>query len=675
MPNAENSAGPAASAGATSARSQILWISAACVVLLAGIGWLVFDSIPKQAAVTPTDNKPAPGTTDSNKPPEEEIPLEGGPRQILACYHTRRGSTPFQVMTAYKQVRVPVERLLERVPDFIEALGVMADRGQRLPREFLRVDQEMEKTIDTLGEKRRNMASYTAYIDPYTGEVIAYDLALTEGGVPQRFIGRLSKAGIMLRVYQGGEQTDQNEITFPTNTHVLPPRMDFIRVWFQRHPEIKEPVRWSLFIPEASTFVGLVARPLGTETIPVQGRKVDCARYDVEVRSTQAREDVVSYQRMWFDLREGVMVKRLDYEEDVQPDDARVTERIASEDREAIQYLALRPPELPEAKPFPYPLDRDLVYFVKARDKKLGKVRVRFSRQDADNLGPGGYVSIGQVLLDAQGSTRNETAVTRLDSRFLPIAYRAEGDEEVETKAKYRVEALFTGGRTKIEFFRDIQAAIEGASPANPERVGSRPLHGDDEPEPSQIPGVPLRLVSLKQVEEEAEPPPAARARKVHHALDRPLDEGTFLYDFHRVEHLALLALRLPVPNKAPEGKDQGALIYQRAAMYSIRRNLGGILTFRIRPEPRPEAPKDDPDLAEDLEEENEQLWIAHTGGALLPCQMLLTSDGRLLQLTCSYGSGEVTYTLDDPIMHRRERNAQKRRGQEGPTLLRPPWF
>jgi hypothetical protein len=39
------------------------------------------------------------------------------------------------------------------------------------------------------------------------------------------------------------------------------------------------------------------------------------------------------------------------------------------------------------------------------------------------------------------------------------------------------------------------------------------------------------------------------------------------------------------------------------------------------------------------------------------------------------YGAHEIVFTLDDPIMQRREEKIRVLRGQEGPTLIRPPWY
>jgi hypothetical protein len=58
-----------------------------------------------------------------------------------------------------------------------------------------------------------------------------------------------------------------------------------------------------------------------------------------------------------------------------------------------------------------------------------------------------------------------------------------------------------------------------------------------------------------------------------------------------------------------------------------------------------------------------------------MPSQSLLAPDGRLLQFRGQYGSQEIVYTLDDPIMQRRAEHARRRPVQEGPVLIRPPWY
>jgi hypothetical protein len=58
-----------------------------------------------------------------------------------------------------------------------------------------------------------------------------------------------------------------------------------------------------------------------------------------------------------------------------------------------------------------------------------------------------------------------------------------------------------------------------------------------------------------------------------------------------------------------------------------------------------------------------------------MPSRSLLAPDGRLLQFRSQYGSQEIVYTLDDPIMRRRAERARHRPVQEGPVLIRPPWY
>jgi len=39
------------------------------------------------------------------------------------------------------------------------------------------------------------------------------------------------------------------------------------------------------------------------------------------------------------------------------------------------------------------------------------------------------------------------------------------------------------------------------------------------------------------------------------------------------------------------------------------------------------------------------------------------------------YGSSDVTYTLDDPVMRHRAAAAKRKQLQEGPRIIRPPWW
>ena len=68
-------------------------------------------------------------------------------------------------------------------------------------------------------------------------------------------------------------------------------------------------------------------------------------------------------------------------------------------------------------------------------------------------------------------------------------------------------------------------------------------------------------------------------------------------------------------------------------------------------------------------------LVLAKVGGQPMPGQALLDASGRLLQWTTRCGTEEIVYTLDDPAMHRRERRGDRAPVQEGPLLIRPPWY
>ena len=110
-----------------------------------------------------------------------------------------------------------------------------------------------------------------------------------------------------------------------------------------------------------------------------------------------------------------------------------------------------------------------------------------------------------------------------------------------------------------------------------------------------------------------------------------------------------------------------------------MRQNLTGIPQFAIQPEYR--APKQttselDPDLksAETLPDDP-PLFVAGTSHSMMPCTMLLDAAGRLMQLNMKYGAHEIVFTLEDPVMQHREEKLRELRGQEGPVLIRPPWY
>jgi hypothetical protein len=157
-----------------------------------------------------------------------------------------------------------------------------------------------------------------------------------------------------------------------------------------------------------------------------------------------------------------------------------------------------------------------------------------------------------------------------------------------------------------------------------------------------------------------------------HQELNRPLTPGTYLFDFNRLEHLQALVYKFVLP-KLPAKDEVPETVYQKAALFFVRQNRGGVLMFEITPEPKLQA-KGRKHTAADDDGEG-QLFIVSVANAMMPCSMLLSPDGRILELCMKYGSGEITYTLDDPIMRRRAERAQRETLKKGPMLLRPNWW
>src|SRR5205085_10078084 len=114
---------------------------------------------------------------------------------------------------------------------------------------------------------------------------------------------------------------------------------------------------------------------------------------------------------------------------------------------------------------------------------------------------------------------------------------------------------------------------------------------------------------------------------------------------------------------------------FQKAALYLVRQNRCGVLLFEIRNEVKPKLTERQKRCLADEDLKEPPLFVASATAAMMPCRMLLTPDGRILELAMKYGSGDVSYTLDDPIMRRRAERARIQKLQEGPKLVRPPWF
>jgi hypothetical protein len=449
--------------------------------------------------------------------------------------------------------------------------------------------------------------------------------------------------------------------------------MEFIHQWFQNNAEARqksEPVKFSVFIPEVMAFVWLVAKPLGSQVIPVKDRNYDCERYDVRTVSTQGSEGLQARQEMWFDKRSGLLMKREDFETTFAPGDAPVTERGGPEDLAKVRPLVVRAPELPE-KTFPYQFGDELVYRVRVGDGELGQLNFQFKR--ADGAGAGAdeqFMATARVNLEARGAVRHESAVTRFNSRWQPVSYLAAGDEMTDAKATYKVEAKVGQGKAEVTIQRQIEPAA-AAQPTPPPKAGvASALPESDWHDP-------LKRVPIGDDEAGAQEA-ALVPRAVSQTFGRTLYAGTYLFDHNRLEHLAAVAYRFSLPLAAQAGEkptDAPVVAWQKVAFYAVRQNRSGVVLFEIRPEPKAVLTERQQLRLTPAERNEPRLYVASATSPLLPCRMLLAPDGRLLELSLKHGNQEVVYTLDDPIMRRRAERAKKQKLQEGPQIIRPPWW
>ncbi|MCY3018637.1 MAG: hypothetical protein NTW87_06355, partial [Planctomycetota bacterium] len=167
--------------------------------------------------------------------------------------------------------------------------------------------------------------------------------------------------------------------------------------------------------------------------------------------------------------------------------------------------------------------------------------------------------------------------------------------------------------------------------------------------------------------------------------ISRALSPGTQLFDFNRVEHLATLVYRFPLPPPGPvtapgekgekKQETKPPIAYQKAALFAVRQNLCGVVLFEIKPEAQPGLTERQRRRQGATAGDDPQLYVVTANNPMLPCRMLLTPDGRLLELALKHGSREVVYTLDDPIMRRRAERAKHKKLDDGPQLIRPPWW
>lgn len=677
---------------------------AAAIVVLSIAVWWSIPSAPKH--LTPganTGGPVAPAETKIPVPPPQQIapPIapsaatptnvyigrdQGFGRKVNSIFTTRKKEVLYQALIRYEPVDVPSEE----VPGIKEILQFYGRQGRELPRTLKRIDQEMEMTTDNLGVPLRFITSIKMFLNPDGGRVVAYDMAQTTGGQPQRMLGHVSKNGMAIEVYRGGTLADKQEVTFVRDTFI-PVEFSFVHQWYEA-PENRdalrkrEQVKFSIFVPEAMAQVLLLVRPMDDQVIAVNDATYDCAHYEVMTVSTQSAEGLFARQEMWFDKATRVMMRRQDFDASMANADAPVTELEPYSRVEQLGRLSPLPVLAPDV-PFraaDYLLDRDFNYKVTAREQDIGEVRVQFSKFQNGGKEPPfmpekldakpTYFSTSHVRVDTGGSLRNEIAVTLYDDKWQPIHYETHGEENTGVKLNYHVAAQIGNEKIRVATHRDAlqelkasaayQGAVAGAE------TGIQYKNGDDESAwRDPLKRVPVSDDDAKSQESESAP------RILDQSWVRPLPENVFISDFNRVEHLALLAARLPLPPLPEKETDPVKLAYQKAAMYLVRQNRCGVLLFETRPEPKPKLTERQKKRRTDDELKEPQLYVANVTAAMMPCRFLMTSDGRILELNMKYGSGDVTYTLDDPIMQHREEAAKKKQLQEGPRLVRPPWW
>jgi len=648
---------------------MLLRVAFALLFVILFIGGIIYVQRPAPTATRidpPVVKRPAPRTPQAHQ--------DQGSKNLYIGHTDATSSTAHTVLTTRKSEKVyqalvryqPRQVAVAEVPGLPDLQQIM-----QLPSTVMRLDQDTEMLIDNLGEPSRSVTSSHLYLDPVTAHVIAYDIANTSGGQAQRFVGHRTKSGITIDVFRGGEVVDRHEVPFASRDTFIPVEMEFIHQWYESDAEAREasrPVTFSIFIPEVMTTLYLIAKPMGTQVIPIKDSTHECARYEVTTVSTQSVEMLKGRQEMWFDKRTGLLMKREDFEASLGPGDAPVTERGAMQHLAQVEELMVRPPPLP-AKAFPYALERDLVYKIKVRDGDIGRLRFSYSQVPAKSKVKNTYSATATVSLDAKGSSRHEASTTGFDENWMPVVYEAVGDEygDGDATANYKVRAELGAGNIEVTLHRDVlDAPTGGGSGAAKPIAKTEPAAESDWRDP--LVRVPITDEEMKAQQTDA------KQRTSDHVQKRRLSTGTYLFDFNRVEHIAAMAYRLPLPKVAANPEEQKAE-HQKVAIYSVRQNRCGVIMFEIKPEPRPALTERQKLRVAARDREDPQLYVANCASAILPCRMLLKEDGTLMELTLKLGNNEVTYTLDDPIMRRRTERTKKQKMQEGPQLIRPPWW
>lgn len=620
----------------------------------AGLCLLLGCSSPSSKPVEP-GRADGPSSVASRKAPDPDEKFQVGTatavvpasdRKVVAAFITQSGGVPYRSARIFEAQTLP----FSKVPGSGDVAARLALLGQPTLDQVVCIDRLSEALVDSLGQKIHTIGSYRAYLEPVYGQTVAFDLATSSGGVPQRMVGHLTKNGCHLVLYRGGRLEEEKDIEFAPGVEIFPVDVEFVHYFFERNKDREEMVR-TLFVPEIAGFAEVSATREGTETIASGGRNYECAKYLLRTGSSKAREGITTQQYVWFDKQQGMLIRRADVKSHSGYET--VVERVEPEQLTTLTALVVRSPQIVARRPFPYPLDRELLYQVRMGDQRLGEIRVSFARQPADAKGPEGWRSRALVNLNMKNeqetNARQEEAVTRFDAGFYPIDYLAIGQETAGGRAEYTLHARFSDGTVGLRVRRESgpRDLKKPAAETTPTGVG---VDWDE----------PLRRISIAGDDRDND----ENQWKVQNVrYERPLSANVFAFDYHRVEHMAVVLYRLPLPVKEARGKDAEA--GQNLAFYAVRQNLSTLVPFVVSREPRAtEADSQAPDI-----------FLVKVGGQLMSGRAIMDSNGRLLQWTTRCGTQEIVYSLDDPIMHERERHLDRTPAQDGPILIRPPWY
>ena len=588
-------------------------------------------------------------------------PLTLKPLPIQAVLTTRRRDATYQALVRYAPQHVQSADL----PGLQDIQRALAVQGQTLPAEVGRIDQETEMFIDCLGQPLHSIMTYTAYVNPSDGKVVAYELAQSSGGQAERMVGHLTPKGALVDIYRGSQRVDSNEVTFPNSRTWIPVEMELIPQWYQTHAEQltrREPVLFSLFMPEVMGFILLKAKPIDDEVVAIGDMTHECQRFEVWTSSLQSSEGQQAHQIMWFNKRadSGVLMRIQDIDPTLKIGEGPVTERGDVGSLAHLRQSTEPVPRLP-ARAFPYPLDKTLLYTVNAKNDEIGRVRIKYEKAKGGGYTATATVDVGSALLK-----RHETSTTQFSADWETVRYTASGQDSGEAVTDYLVDATISGEKLGIAMQRNTVPPKIVRKPEVEEKADESSVNKDLFPSGrNPLPSVPIADEDATAAEE-----PDIKPVSVRQQLERPLTKGSFLFDHNRLEQLAALACRLPLPTLKP---GDPAVLYQKAGIYFVRQNRAGIVLFEIGPEPKPVLTERQ--KQRQLDSDEPQLYVASAASAMMPCRMLLTAEGRILELKQMLGASDITFTLDDPIMRRRAERAKREKLKQGPRLLRPDWW